>query len=85
LRWIDRQGLAGVEIDEPGELHERAASGVEDHSLDVVALSLDPMGLSPNQGYLGCGWHVTRNSGPRRERLEASRPCRVVLGRNAVA
>jgi hypothetical protein len=66
LRWIDAQALAGGELDKPGELHKRAASGVEDRSLDVASLALDLVGLSAYQGDLGCGWHVPQSSRLRR-------------------
>jgi len=45
---IDRYPLAAVDLNQPGELHERPASGIEDHPLDVAGLSLDPIGTSTN-------------------------------------
>jgi hypothetical protein len=77
---IDRDALAAVDVDQPGELHERAASGIEDHSLDVARVSLDPMGTSTNDGYLCCRWHVPW-TGPRDdERLKARRSGRRGFG-----
>lgn len=39
---IDRNALPGVDLNQPGELHDRTARGIEDHPLDVSSGSLDP-------------------------------------------
>lgn len=64
MLWIDTYAGAGVDLNQPGELHDRAASGVEDHPFDVAAISVNPIGLSANDGYLCCRWHVSWELGP---------------------
>ena len=49
---IDRYALTAVDLNQPGELHDRPASGIDDHSLDVVGASLDPKHTSTNDDYL---------------------------------
>lgn len=55
---IDRYALAAVDLNQPGELHDRPAGGIDDHTLDVVGASLDPKHTSTNDGYLCCRRHV---------------------------
>jgi len=55
---IDRYARTAVDLDQPGELHDRPARRVEDHPLDVVGISVDPIGTATNDGYLCCRWHV---------------------------
>ena len=51
---IDGYVRAAIDLDQPGELHDRPASGVEDHPLDVAGGSLDLIGTPTNDGYLCC-------------------------------
>lgn len=55
---VDGYTRAGVDLNQPGELHDRPTSGVKDHPLDVAGGSLDPIRTSTNDGYLCCRWHV---------------------------
>ena len=80
---IDRYALAAVDLNQPGELHDRPASGIEDHPLDVAGASLDPIGSSTNDGYLCCRWHVPCAGARDDERLKARRSGRRVLGGHA--
>jgi len=70
---IDRDSRGAVGLDQPCKLHDRAASSIEDHPLDVARVPFDPIHTSANHGYLCCKWHV--RSGPTRvdERLNTSR------------
>jgi hypothetical protein len=54
---IDSYALAAVDLNQPGELHDRPASGIENLPLDLVGAALDPKHTSTNNGYL-CGSHV---------------------------
>lgn len=54
MLWIDRDARAGVEIDEPRELHERAASGIKNQPLDRSWLSLDAIRVAAGNEYLRC-------------------------------
>jgi hypothetical protein len=45
---IDRYTLPAVDLNQPGELHERTARGIQDHPLDVSGGSLDPKHTSAN-------------------------------------
>lgn len=74
---IDRYALATVYLKQPGELHDRPASGIENHPLDVAGVSLDPIGSSTNDGYLCCRWHVPCAGAYDDERLKARRSGRV--------
>ena len=64
MLWIDTYAGAGVDLDQPGELHDGAASGVEDHPFDVAPIPIDLIGLSANDGYLCCRGHVPWELGP---------------------
>jgi hypothetical protein len=46
---IDAQVVLGVRVDEPGKLHDRTASGVEDRPLDVFDVSFDAVALTGHQ------------------------------------
>jgi len=70
---IDGYARAAADLDQPGELHDRPASGVEDHPLDVACGSLDPIGVSTNDGYLCCRWHVPWAGARYGERLKPRR------------
>lgn len=81
--WIEGHALPAVSVEEPGELHDRAAGGIEDCALDVAHVTFDPIGLSADDRYLRCRFHAgsTRASGS--EQFQASRACRDELDRRA--
>src|SRR5437764_13926763 len=54
---VDDEVLAGFGLDEPGKLHDRPASGVEDDLFDVLGISLDAVALSGDDRYLRDGSH----------------------------
>jgi hypothetical protein len=51
----------------------RAASGIEDHPLDVARVPLDPIHTSANHPYLCCKWHVRSGGTHVDERLNTTR------------
>jgi hypothetical protein len=51
---IDCHVLSGFSLGEPCQLHDRAASRVEDDPFDVLGVSLDAVALAGQDGYLRC-------------------------------
>lgn len=77
---IDRYERTGVDLSQPGELHDRPTSGIEDQPLDVPGASLDTMGSSTNDCYLCCRWHVPSAGAREDQRLKVRRSGRRILG-----
>jgi len=51
---IDRQVLSCLGLGERCELHDRAASRVDDDPFDVLGVSLDHVAVAGQDGYLRC-------------------------------
>ena len=51
---IDCQVLSGFSLSEPCQLHDRAASRVQDDPFDVPGVSLDAVAVAGHDGYLCC-------------------------------
>ena len=51
---IDCQVLSGFSVGEPCQLHDRAASRVEDDPFHVLGVSLDVVAVTGQDGYLCC-------------------------------
>ena len=49
---VDCQVLSGFSLGEPCQLHDRAASRVEDGPFHVLGVSLDVVAVAGQQGYL---------------------------------
>lgn len=63
VRGVDTQGLCGLCLGQPCELHDRAACSIQDQLLDLFDLAVDAMALAPDEDDLGDRPHYPA-SGP---------------------
>ena len=57
---IDGEVLSCFGLDQPSELHDRAAGRVEDHAFDALDTSLDAVALSRDHRYVSRGTYGRR-------------------------
>ena len=54
---IYAQGLSGLRVDEPSELHDRASRRAQDQLLNLFDVAFDPVALAAEKGDLGDRGH----------------------------
>jgi hypothetical protein len=62
-RRVDAEGLSGLCVGEPRELHERAACCVQDQPLDLSDIAIDAVALAAVEGDLRDRAHDAKGAG----------------------